>query len=885
MKKEFETIGGYPTIFVSNEDKAKNEYGLQYFKRMYHDWKNNSQMNYQDRKRRFEKMRSYAEGTQSVGKYKDLLDVQGDSSYMNIDWTPVSIIPKFVDVVCGSIINQEHTVKANAIDPLSVDVRRKDAKQMLADMLSAPAKAKMSQATGQDYNKPGFVAEDYEEIKLFMSLNYKQAQEIAIENGITFVMQQNDFEEMRRKLIRDMVVIGTASIKTYIDPSYGIKIRYVDPANLVTSHTNYSDYKNIQHAGEVYTISIAELKQMAGDQFTEDEYKDIAENYAKKTEDTDYMNNGRFSGIGDYNHEYDKFSIEIMDSEFISTYDMKYEKKENKYGGYTVNKRGYAYKKPKKSKSKREVIRNTVKVVYSGKYIIGTDYIFDYGLAKNMSREKSNLSEVSLSYMVYTPNIHKMQNVSLVQRMIPFGDQIQLAHLKMQQVMAKARPKGAAFEVGSLENVSKGDGGTFTPMELQEIFDQTGNIYYRRMDDEGMAANAAPIQELENGIGRDMMQLIQIYQHNLQMIRDVTGVNEARDGTKPSSEALVGVQKMQLLASNNATRSVNDGYLKIVKKLADSICLKLQDIVEYDKPIDGYISALGSAVVQTIRINKDVSAKDFGISIEIAPDEEEKARLEQNIQVSMAQKELRVEDAIMIRDINNVKLANQLLILRRKKYQQEQMAMQQAASQANAQQQQQSVMVATQAKQQEMQMEAQIEIQKMQAEAQISAQKMQLEFQLKGQLEEAAHNRRMNEIHLGNQAKVAGHKIQGDSKQAGIEKSAHYQSRMIEQRKGDAPPIEDPDSLGDMALPKINTGSFKQIPPKPEPVGMQGPSMPGGRPPMPGGRPPMGMGPQGPPQRGPQGPPPRRPQGPPQRPPQGPPPMMRRGPQRPPRGA
>lgn len=221
-------------------------------------------------------------------------------------------------------------------------------------MLLGPIRSIMTQKTGRAYDKPGFVAKDYDEIKIFMSLNYKQAQEIAIENGITFVLQQNDFEEMRRKLIRDMVVIGTASIKTYIDPSYGVKIRYVDPSNLITSHTNYPDYKNIQHAGEVYTISIAELKQMAGDQFTEEQYKDIAENYAKKTEDTDYMNNGRFSGIGDYNHEYDKFSIEIMDAEFISTYDMKYEKKQNSYGGYAVNKRGYNYKTPKNLKIKEK---------------------------------------------------------------------------------------------------------------------------------------------------------------------------------------------------------------------------------------------------------------------------------------------------------------------------------------------------------------------------------------------------------------------------------------------------------------------------------------------------------------------------------------------------
>ena len=210
-------------------------------------------------------------------------------------------------------------------------------------------------------------------------------------------------------------------------------------------------------------------------------------------------------------------------------------------------------------------------MVYSGIYIVGTDFVLNYGLAKNMMRNQSNLTETKLSYVIYAPGTHKMINKSMVERMIPFADQIQLAHLKLQQIIAKARPKGAAFELGALENVSKGDGGTFTPMELQEIYDQTGNIYYRTLNDEGQPTSAAPVQELENGIGGDMQKLISIYQHNLQMIRDVTGVNEAREGAKPSSEALVGVQKLQLMASNNATRNINDGYLSLTKRIAECI--------------------------------------------------------------------------------------------------------------------------------------------------------------------------------------------------------------------------------------------------------------------------------------------------------------------------
>ena len=793
MKKQFELIGGYPTVFATNEEKDTKEYGLQYFKTMYSDWKNNTDLAYQDRKRNFTRMRSYAEGTQSVGKYKDLLDAEGDSSYMNIDWTPVSIIPKFVDVVCGDMTNREFAIKATAIDKLSIDEKKQETREMIASMMTSKVRKKISKITGQDYNKQGFIPESMEEISLFMSLNYKQAHEISMEKGIEFVLQQNDFDEIKKKFIRDLVVVGTAGLKTYIDPSEGIKIRYVDPVNLITSYSQSSDYRNIQHAGEIYTVTIGDLKKMAGDQFTQEEYDDIAQNHSKKDYDNDDLYGRSFSSYGSYSNEYDKFSVQIMDAEFMSTNDLNYEKKENAFGGYSVRKRKGGYKPPKKSKYKREQVNNTVKVVYCGKYIVGTDYVFDYGLAKNMSRPKSNLSETKLSYIIYTPNMNNMKNVSLVQRMIPFADQIQLAHLKMQQVMAKARPKGAAFEIGSLENVSKGDGGTFTPLELQEIYDQTGNIYYRRVDDEGIASNTVPIQELENGIGRDMMQLIQIYQHNLNMIRDVTGVNEARDGAKPSSEALVGVQKMQLMASNNATRSIDDGFSKSVENLAKSLAMKLQDIVEYSKPLKGYISALGNSVMKTIEINKDISLHDFGISIEAAPDEEEKARLDQAIQMSIAQKELRLEDSIAIRDINNPKLGSKMLILRRQKYQADQVQMSQIQAQANSQQQQQASQMAAQMKQGEMQMQMQMEAKMKEMDAQFEMQKMQMEYQMKNQFEEAAHMRRLKEIEAGNVGKVAANQVQGESREKTIAKSAHYQSKMIEQRKGNEDPISDPD--------------------------------------------------------------------------------------------
>jgi len=383
-----------------------------------------------------------------------------------------------------------------------------------------------------------------------------------------------------------------------------------------------------------------------------------------------------------------------------------------------------------------------------------------------------------------------MKSRSLVDRMIPFADQIQLAHLKIQHVIAKSRPKGAAFEIGSLENVSKGDGGTFTPMELQEIYDQTGNIYYRRIDDEGQMTGAMPIQELENGIGRDFNTLIGVYNHNMQMIRDVTGVNEARDASQPSSEALVGVQKLALLASNNATRDVNDAYLNSTRRLSQCISMRMQDLINYKGLHSMYSNVIGDTAMHSIDMMKKLSIHEFGITLDVAPSEEEKQLMEQNIQVSLAQKELRLEDAIMIRSIRNIKMANQMLILRREKYRQEQEEQARQASEQNAQLQQQSAQQSAQLKQQEMQSEMQIEQSKIQSKAEAEMQLKQLDYQLKEKFEQAQHERKLREIELGNLGKEGAANIQGDVRKSVQQQSAMNQSQMIEQRQGKRGPLE-----------------------------------------------------------------------------------------------
>ena len=789
FNKQKDKLNGYPSPLATNEEKAAKEYGLEYFRTMYYEWHNNGDIYFRDLKMRYNRNRSYAEGNQDVGKYKDLLDVAGDSSYLNIDWTPVSVVPKFVDVIVNGMVNQEYDIKAKTIDPVAANERLEKKKELYANMLTKDFLNELEDETGLPLSPKGFVAENSEEIDMFMALNYKQNVEIALEKAIEYTLDINDYDEVKRYMIRDLVVLGLCAAKTEISKTEGVKIRHVDPANLITSFSAKPDYKNIRHAGEVYSMTIADLKQQAGDEFSEEDYIKIAKEYAGKNNNPLNYGTQAYYEDGNEIYDYDKFSVNILDAEFITSHSLNYEKKENKHGGYSVNKKPSNYKKPKKSKTKREDIGSTVKVIYKGKYIVGTDYIFNYGMMQDMPRPKSNLSETRLSYIIYQPNLYKMKSRSLVDRMIPFADQIQLAHLKIQHVLAKARPKGAAFEIGSLENVSKGDGGTFTPMELQEIYDQTGNIYYRRIDDEGQMTGAMPIQELENGIGRDFGTLIGVYNHNIQMIRDVTGVNEARDASKPSSEALVGVQKLSLLASNNATRDINDAYLNDTRRISQSITIRMQDLVNFKGLHKMYTNVIGDTSMHSIDMMKKLSIHEFGITLDVAPSEEEKQMMEQNIQVSLAQKELRLEDAIMIRSIRNIKMANQMLVLRRTKYQEEQQAMAKQASEQNAMLQQQSAQQAAQLKQQELQAEMQIEQARVQAKAQADMELKQLEFQLKEQFEQAQHQRRLREIELGNLGKEGAASIQGEVRKAVQEQSAMNQSQMIEQRQGKRGPL------------------------------------------------------------------------------------------------
>jgi len=731
---------GYPSPLATEAVKSSKEYGLRYFKAMYREWAGENEVSLEQRRLRWQIARNYAGGKQSTAKYKDLIQTEGDESYLNLDWGVVSIIPKFIDIIVNGLTNAEYSIKATAIDPIATDKRKQDelsirTKRLAHDFYKEIESTIGIPLTGNEEENPS----NNDEIELFMQITYKQACEIAIEQGLLLAMTINEWTELSKRVIRDLTVIGIGAVKTELDHR-GIIFRYVDPMYLVTSYSEAPDFSDLSHAGEIRRVPISALKAEADTQISETEWQDIAKKVSGKNGNSAKFRIMPTTVNGVEYYDYDNFMVDILDAQFIVPDVLKYAKKPNTHGGYFINKKRDDYV-PKNNNI--DIIQTTFECKYSGKHILGTDYMYDYGKAKNQLRVRSSLHKTKLDYIIYSPDIDFMKNQSLCERMITFADQIQLVHLKLQHLSAKARPKGLAMEIGSLENVQNGKGGTFKVLDLNDIYDQTGNYYYRLHNDDGSMSNPRPIVELEGGVGSSLQELLLLYNHNLGMIRDVSGVNEVRDGSIPNKDSVVGVAKLNLLASNNATRAVNDAYINIYIRTAESAILMIQDLVQYHKPYQGYVRAIGKMNMEAINITKDVSVHEFGILIEAEPTGADKEALERDIQQSIAQKELRLEDGMMIRRIKNIKLAEQMLKLKRKQYQKEQAEMAAANAQSNSEQNQ----IALQQKN-----AADVALDDRKTENKLRI--IQEELSLQDKYDEKKHIREMEKIALENEGKL-----------------------------------------------------------------------------------------------------------------------------------
>ena len=650
--------GIFPSQAVSDAEKRSTKYGLEIAKAVESEWfkKDSGGSRFFSNRDNFHNLRLYARGEQSIKKYKDELSINGDLSYLNLDWKPVPIIPKFVDIVVNGIAERAYDLKAYSIDNVATAARTKYVQGLVEDMRLKDFKTQVQQSTGLDTfkNDKSKIPESEEELSLHMQLDYKQAVEIAQEEAITNVFDLNKYDLLKKRLDYDIAVLGIGCVKNSFNTAEGIKLDYVDPSDIVYSYTDSPYFEDLYYVGEVRRVSIVELKK----QFPELTNEDIEEIEGK----------GDSSLLYNRTNATDKNYVYILYFEYKTYENQVYKVKETISGGDKAIKKDDKFNPPADSRSRFQKVNRSIECLYEGAKIVGHDTLLKWNKAVNMTRPKSDITKVQMSYNIVAPRMYKGKTESLVSRMTSFADMIQITHLKLQQVLSRMVPDGVYLDADGLAEVDLGNGTNYNPQEALNMYFQTGSVIGRSMTQDGDFNNGKiPIQELRTGAGGSKIQsLIQSYNYYLQMMRDVTGLNEARDGSTPDKNALVGIQKLAAANSNTATRHILQAGLYLTLKTAECISLRISDVLEYSNTKNSFIQSLGKFNVNTLDEIKELHIHDFGIFLQLSPDEEEKQLLENNIQMAMNQKQIELEDAIDVREIKNLKLANQLLKLRRK---------------------------------------------------------------------------------------------------------------------------------------------------------------------------------------------------------------------------
>ena len=734
----------FPSQVVPDAEKKTYEYGLAVAKAVEDEWFRGDRGTLNGGRfgtnwTRFNDLRLYARGEQSVAKYKDELSTNGDLSYLNLDWKPVAVLSKFVDIVVNGMTDKGYEIKSFASDPYAIKQRTDFAFNALRDIENKEMIDQLNAATGQNFYAspdPQELPVNKEELDLYLQLNYKQAIEIAEEEVISNVFNYNKYDETKKRLAYDLTVLGISCVKTNFNLANGVTVDYVDPANLVYSYTDDPNFEDIYYVGEVKSLSLEEIKKQFP-YLTQSELEEIQE----------YSGNNNYRS-NFYNYDYDRNLIQVLYFEYKTYQNQVFKIKQTDQGLEKALEKDDSFDPPENDNFNK--VHRAIEVLYSGAKILGQEKMLKWELAKNMTRPYSDQTKVEMNYAMSAPRMYKGRIESLVSKCIGFADMIQLTHLKLQQVLSRMVPDGVYVDVDGLAEVDLGNGTNYNPAEALNMYFQTGSIVGRSLTQDGDPNRGkVPIQELQTSSGISKIQaLIQTYQYYLQMIRDVTGLNEARDGSQPSKDSLVGLQKLAAAASNTATKHILQSLMYLTIRSAENISLRVADMLEFPLLKQSLMSSINQFNVSTLAEVDKLNMHEFGIFLELEPDEEEQAGLERNIQIALQGGQIGLEDAIDIREIKNLKLANQFLKYRQKikaeQAQQAQLANIQAQANANAESAERAALAETQKQQvineQKVQLEqakSQFEIQRMQTEAQIKRGLMSEEFNFNMQLAKA----------------------------------------------------------------------------------------------------------------------------------------------------
>jgi regulator of protease activity HflC (stomatin/prohibitin superfamily) len=771
----------FPSQTVPDAEKASIDYGRRVAQAIESEWwrQGGNGTRFATSYNRFHTLRLYARGEQPVQKYKDELAINGDMSYMNLDWKPVPVISKFVDIVANGMNNKSYEIKAYAQDPVSLKKRTDYATSILQDMAAKPYLQNLQQGLGVNefQTDQENLPESPEELDLHMQLSYKESVEIAEEEVIENTLAKNRFDNVKKRFNYDLVTLGIGCAKTSWNPANGVTVDYVDPANLIYSYTEDPHFEDIYYVGEVKPLTIPEIAK---------QFPHLTEDQLTKIQQTKAYTSQNLYGW----QTYDQNTVQVLFFEYKTYNTQVFKIKENDNGLEKTIEKTDTFNPPANDKFKR--IERKIEVLYKGVKVIGNNELIQWELAKNMTRPMADTTRVEMSYTICAPRLYKGRIDSIVSRITGFADMIQLTHLKLQQVISRTVPDGVFLDMDGLAEVDLGNGTNYNPAEALNMYFQTGSIVGRSLTQEGdMNPGKVPIQELQTSSGQGKIaSLIQTYQYYLQMIRDCTGLNEARDGSMPEKDTLIGLQKMAVNASNTATRHVMQASLWLTVRTCENISLKVADSLKNPLTLNSLKSSISTYNVGTLAEIQNLPLHDFGIYLELEPEEEEKAMLEQNIQMSLQQGGIDLEDAIDIRRIKNLKLANDVLKQKRKQKQKMAQEQQKQVAQAQEMAKAQAAQATAEVEMQKQQALTAANVQYEQAKNQMEIQRIQTQAQIKREEMEIKHMYDLELKRMEVEAMTTKENMIEDRKDKRTKMEGTQQSKMIEQRKMNLMPTD-----------------------------------------------------------------------------------------------
>ena len=765
MQISYNQTSSFPDQVVPDAEKATMEYGLAVGRAIEGEWfrgyrYGTNAPGYATNFNNYNLLRLYARGEQPVQKYKDELAINGDLSYLNLDWKPVPVVSKFVDIVVNGMSQRSYDINAYAQDPVCSKIRTDYARNLMVDIEAKEYLEQAQKMLGVDAfsQDPINAPRDKEELEVHLQMDFKQSVEVAEEEVINQILDKNRYDLVRQRFNYDLTVLGIGSVKTSWNRSQGVVVDYVDPAHLVYSYSDDPNFEDLYYVGEVKSVYLADIKKQFP-QLTDEELETIQ----KYPGNQEYLRN--------WNGKQDDQTIQVLYFEYKSYSDQVYKIKYTDAGLEKALEKPDTFAPPPNDGFER--VSRTIETLYSGAKILGHPMMLDWRMAEHMTRPVADTTKVNFSYAITAPRMYKGRIESLV---------------------------------------DLGNGTNYNPAEALNMYFQTGSVVGRSMTQEGgMNPGKVPIQELQTGSGGGKINsLIQTYQYYLQLIRDVTGLNEARDGSNPDKNSLVGLQKLAAANSNTATRHILQSSLYLTARACENISLRVADSLQFPFTKEALKNSISSFNTGTLTELMNLQIHDFGIFIKLEPDEEEKAELEKNIQIALKSGQIDLADAIDIREVRNLKLANQMLKFRRKKKAEADQAAAQANIQAQAQANQQTAEKAILAEMQKQQALTESTVQIEQAKSQFEIQRMQNEAQMKAQLDmKALEIRHQFDTQL-KQMDVSRVKEREqfieDRKDNRTKLQATQQSSMIQQRQQELLPTDfetqsNPQSLGADNMP------------------------------------------------------------------------------------